>query len=232
MKNSQNTLWVAGAGVLSLLLVVATYLLVIAPQRSSAADLADQRVSVQESNAQLAQQTEVLKSQFATLADKRRELADIEATLPARADVPDLLRQFQTFAEGAGLTVTQVSPGAAAPFGTTSGDATATVPNPSGIVEIPVTVVVSGTFPQVELYTKSLQADMVRHLLVKGVTVTADQSSTQKDVVTGTITGSVFVLGDTTGSTPAAVTPTGAPTSTGSTPSSSTTTSTDTAAVS
>ncbi len=220
-------MWAAGAGVLSLLLVVATYLLVIAPQRSSAAELADQRVSVQESNAQIAQQTALLKSQFSTLDDKRRELEAIKATLPAQADVPDLLRQFETFASSAGLTVTQVSPGAAVAFGAAA-DGSSTTKADTGIVEIPVTVVVSGTFPQVELYTKSLQADMVRHFLVKGVTVTTDQSAVNSNVVTGTITGSVFVLADATATTPTA----GATTGTGSTPSPAATTSTDTATVS
>ena len=42
MKSSQNTLWVAGAGVLAVLLVVLTYLFVVSPKRSEAADLATQ----------------------------------------------------------------------------------------------------------------------------------------------------------------------------------------------
>ena len=234
MKSSQNTLWVAGAGVLAVLLVVFTYLFVIAPQRTEAADLATQRVSVQDNNAAIQQKTAQLASEFETLPQKRVELAQIEATLPAQAEVPALLRSLEAYSTSAGVTVTQIAPGEPTPFG---GDTATKSAVPTGIVQIPLTLTVSGSFPQVELYLKNLQVDLPRHLLVQGVTVATETTGTASGV-TATITGSIFVIQDestaaaTTGGTAAAATGSTDTTTTTTTPTTTTPTTSTTGAVS
>jgi type IV pilus assembly protein PilO len=211
VKSSQNTAWVGGAGVLAVLLVIATYFLVIAPQRTQAADLATQEAQTRANNGQIEAQIEVLQSQFESLDEKREEIAAIKATLPNAADVPQLLRQVSGYAVTSGVQLTQITPGAATAFAVDGTDASAAVAATagttagstevaSGIVQIPLTIVVGGTFPQVEMYTKQLQADMTRHLLVQTLTVSTDQASGQaaaSNKVTATITGAVFVLQDT-----------------------------------
>ncbi|MBB2902844.1 type IV pilus assembly protein PilO [Kineococcus radiotolerans] len=190
MKSSQNTLWVAGAGVLAALLVLATYLLVIAPQRTEAADLQTQRVSVEQSNAEIEQRTALLRSQFATLDEKKAELAAIQAQLPSASEVPALLRQVSAFAAATGVRIDQVTPGTPEAYGTTP------TTTSTGIVSVPLTIGVTGTFPQVELYVKTLQADMQRHFSITGLTVGADQSANAAGGVTATLNGAVFVVQD------------------------------------
>ena len=200
MKSSQNTLWVAGAGVLAALLVVASYFLLIAPKRAEAADLADQRAGVEQSNAQLEAQTAQLKAEFATLDEKRAQLAQLQSTLPSDADVAVLLRQLQSYAGTAGVTIAQVTPGTAEEFNPEATASGAAAAASSGIVDIPLTVAVSGTFPQTELFVKNVQADMTRFFLVTGVEVAPDTTGVV-GAVTTKVTGKVFVLRSATATT-------------------------------
>ncbi|MFD0481116.1 type 4a pilus biogenesis protein PilO [Kineococcus sp. GCM10028916] len=226
MNKSQNTVWIAGAGVLAALIVIATYFLAVAPQRSEAADLATQRVSVAETNAGIAQRTEELKSEFQTLDEKKNELAAIQATLPKAAEVPDLLRQLASFGETSGVNIEQITPGTPEQFNAT---ADATTDANSGIVAIPLVLGVKGTFPEVELYVKTLQADLTRDLFIEDLTVATAAEAGATDGVTATISGRIFVLpdaadaGTSTGSTETTGTAeTGTPTTTSGTASTGT----------
>ncbi|MEZ0163694.1 type 4a pilus biogenesis protein PilO [Kineococcus sp. LSe6-4] len=193
MTRSKDTAWIAGAGVLALLVLAATYFLLIAPKRTEAADIADQTAAVAQSNAAIEQKTAQLKSQFTTLGDKEAEVAAIRATMPADAQVPALLRQLQSYADSAGLTLTNVAPGTPSAFGAKDG----AVPGTGGttVVDVPLTVTTSGSFTQTELFLKNVQADMGRYFLVDNVSLQAGDAQTA-GTVTGTITGDVFVLRD------------------------------------
>lgn len=239
MKSSQTTgLWAAGAGVLAVLLVVATYFLVIAPKRSEAADLKAQRVTVEQTNAEIQQRTAQLRSQFATLGEKREQLAAIESELPSAADVPALIHQVSGYAATSGVSLDQITPGAPQAYtDSTSGTGKAATPA-SGIVAIPLTITVSGSFAQVELYVKNLQVDMTRHFSITGLTVASDQTSKTAGAVSATLAGQIFVLqGSSSAATAGSAAGTGSATAgAGTTPasgsSSSTTAQTSTATVS
>lgn len=217
MKNSQNTVWVAGAGVVAVLLVLVTYFLVVAPQRGEVVDLADQQLSIAQTNETLRQQTEVLAAQFQTLDQKRAEVAAVRSTLPSEAEVPEVLRHVESYAAATGVRLSQVVPGAPEAFAEPGTTTTATTPDTStaGVVAIPLTLVATGSFAQVELYLKSLQVDMTRHLLVEGVTVSSEESATSSGDVSATITSSIFVLQD--GSEATSTTTTGVPDAVGAT---------------
>ncbi|WP_432571067.1 type 4a pilus biogenesis protein PilO [Kineococcus sp. SYSU DK005] len=184
---TKNTAWIAGTGVLALLVLVATYFLAVAPKRAEAADLATQTAGVRQSNDRLAAETEQLRAQFATLDQRRAELAAIRATLPDSAQVPALLRQFSGYATAAGVSLDSVAPGAPEPFET--GAQTGS----TGVTAVPVTTTVRGSFAGSELFLKMVQADMQRFFLVQSVSV--KRATTTGEVVT-TVTGDVFVLQD------------------------------------
>lgn len=197
MTRTKDTAWIAGAGVLALLVLAASYFLLIGPKRAEAADLATQKVSVEQNNAAIVQQTALLKAQFATLGQQKAELAAIRSTLPASADVPALLRQLSDYAASSGVTVTAVTPGTAAAFN--GAGAAGTADASSGIVSIPLVVTAQGSFAQTELFVKSLQADMQRYFSVSDVVVARgeDQASTTGNTLTSTVTGQIFVIKDT-----------------------------------
>ncbi|WP_432564870.1 type 4a pilus biogenesis protein PilO [Kineococcus sp. SYSU DK003] len=209
MTSSKNTLWIAGTGVLAVLIVVASYFLLIAPKRAQAADTLTTAAGVEQSNATLAAETERLKAQFATIDEQRAHFEEIKAELPDGSQIPALIRQFTTFATGAGVTVTDIAPGALTEYvsstsAATATDMTATDPTAedttaatsavaSGISYLPVSVTVEGSFAGAELFVKNLQADMQRYLLVDSVSLVREDTS-----VATTITGNIFVLADAT----------------------------------
>ena len=192
MTSNKNTAWVAGAGVLALLMLVASYFLLIAPKRAEAADLATQTESVKAGNATIEQRTELLKAQFATLDTQRGELSQIQSTLPGNAEVPQLLRTLEGYAGTAGITLVSVAPGTPENFGTDAADPTSA----TAAVDIPLTITTSGSFAQTELFVKNVQADMGRYFLVDNVTLQVADGSTAG--VTSTISGKIFVLRDAT----------------------------------
>ncbi|WP_328295897.1 type 4a pilus biogenesis protein PilO [Kineococcus sp. NBC_00420] len=196
MTSSKNTAWIAGTGVLAVLILVASYFLLIAPKRAEAADTVAQAAGVEQGNETLAAETERLKAQFATLDDQRAQLAEIQAELPAESEVPALIRQFSVYAAGAGVSVKTIAPGTLTAYagdGTTATTTTGTTASGTngGISVMPISVTVEGSFAGTELFVKNLQADMHRYILVDGVAL-VDEDTT----LATTITGSIFVLAD------------------------------------
>ncbi|GAB3598978.1 hypothetical protein GCM10027586_01420 [Kineococcus gypseus] len=196
MTSSKNTLWIAGTGVLAVLVLLATWFLLISPKRAEAVDIATQEAGVRQSNARLAAQTELLRSQFATLGDRQAELAAARAALPDATQVPALIRQFSTYAKSSGVVLSALEPGSIAPYaaqGPADAAAAATGAVAGGLLTQPLTVTVDGSFAGTELFVKNLQADMQRFLLVDSVAV---RTGTTEGSVTTSITGRVFVLQD------------------------------------
>ncbi|WP_432547100.1 type 4a pilus biogenesis protein PilO [Kineococcus sp. SYSU DK004] len=199
---SKNTLWIAGTGVLALLVLVATYFLLVAPQRTEAANLATQTAQVQQSNAALEQQTALLASQAQSLDEKKLDLARIVETLPAQAELPSLLRTLDGFSAETGVVVTSVAPGTPSAYG-------AAAAGSSPISRVPLAVTVEGSFAAAELYVKKLQADMGRFFLVTDLEVTAG-STEDASGVTATVTGDLFVVTDLTAAAGVSAGPAGA----------------------
>lgn len=224
MSMSKTRLWVIGTAVLSVLLVVAAYFLLIGPKRAEAAEFRQQTEDTQASNAQLESRIEQLKAQFAELPQRQAELAAIKQAMPEEAALPTLVRDLDSMASGAGVTLMTLAPGepvavtppaaaAPAPAATeeASADAEGSTPAPAAtaapaaadlLVSVPVSVTIVGDFYESELFLKALQAEMPRAFLVQSLTVQAEKEgdasggkpATVNGDVTMTITGSVFVL--------------------------------------
>lgn len=201
MLANKTRVWVAGTLVLCLLLVVASWFLLISPKRAEAADLEQQAAGVQDSNLQLEARIAQLQVQFAELPSYQAELAALRQALPEDAALPTLVRDLDAMATAAGVSLMTLSPGTpvavpttaatpAAPApaegapteGGASTDAEAAAPATpapaaSELVSIPASVVVNGDFFQAELFLKKLQAEMPRAFLVQTLTVQADTSS-------------------------------------------------------
>lgn len=223
---STTRTWVTGTVVVALLLVIASWFLLIGPERAEAADTREQTVAAEEINAQLAVKLEQLEQQFVQLPAKEAELAAVRAAMPEDDALPELIRVVDGYAVDTGVTLTGFAPGtplvptadpAAAPVpaegteGTTAADPAAP-PAPGGLVtvDIPVTTTVVGNFFEVESFLQRLQTGTRAHL-VRGLTLTAEEPApagdgkpaTQAGDVTMVVTGSVFLLRDAAAATPA-----------------------------
>jgi hypothetical protein len=199
--------WILGAAALSVLLAVAGWFLLISPERSKAADLKAQRATQIQKNQQLQLDIAQLKAEFTTLPAKQAELAKIKQQLPNNPALPSLVRSLTTIANQSGAGLTSVSPGAPAAVSatnsTTATGATTSAPAPAGLVAIPVTIVVDGTYAQNELFLQKLQnavtrAFLVQHLSIAVLDAPSLSNSTpvlpSGNLLRSTISGEIFVL--------------------------------------
>lgn len=210
MTRQKLTVWGAGTAAIAVLIVVAAWFLVLGPQRATAAETLTATNATEAQNAQLEVRNAALAAQFDQLATRKAQLAEIMATIPGDAELPALLRQLEGSAATSQAVMTSFT--ASAPELWDSAADPTTVP---AVVDVPVTLNVSGSFAETELYLKQLQADSDRFLLIESVSLTsggAGATSTSASVLS-TITGKVFVLT----SDPAATTVTTGTTATGTT---------------
>jgi Tfp pilus assembly protein PilO len=219
---TQSRRWVAGAAAAMVLLVVASYFLLIQPKMAQASSLRSQKVAQQQANDQLGLDIAQLKSQFASLPARQAELAVIQQQLPANANLPTLIRNLTTIATEAGVTLTTIAPATPQPVTASAASATGTAAAGStaatqGLYQIPVTIIVQGDYASSELFLQRVQTQMRRAFLVQSLSISS-ASATSTSTSTGTttptangiaitLTGDVFVLQPTasgTGSTSAA----------------------------
>jgi Tfp pilus assembly protein PilO len=192
--------WIAGAVATALALVVASWFLLISPQRSQAAELRDQATAQQATNDMIRLRTQQLKAQFASLPQRRAQLAEIQQQMPDSPDLSALLRQLSTVADDAGVSVQSIAPGQpqALTGGTSAGTSTGASPASSTRVQsIATAIVVKGGYAELTLFLQKLQGSMRRAVLVENLNlVPGDQAAgtTSGTSLTMTLTGKVFVL--------------------------------------
>jgi len=187
MTMRKSTLWAFATAAIALLVLVAGWFLVLGPQRAEAADLVTQRDFVAQQNQRLALSQAQLQAQLEELPAQKAQLATILASMPDDSQLPQLLRQLETSAENTRATLTSVVPGTAVAYDPTRAP---------GVVSVPVVVTVTGSFYEVELYLKQLQADSTRYFLIDSVNLTAGTGSVSPSSsdITAAISGAVFVL--------------------------------------
>jgi Tfp pilus assembly protein PilO len=213
MLANRTSRWSIGTALLCVVLLAASWFLLIGPRRAEAEDVRAQAVQENSQAALLQQQLADLKTQYAALPKKMAELKAIKQQLPPDADVPSLVRSLQDYAARAGVSVDSITPGVPAVLaadGSVSTNATAGV---GSLVSLPLSVVVTGQYFENSLFVKYLQTRLTRSFLISGlataaaassVTVTAaptpaptgTSSASTNDDLTMTITGAVFVLLD------------------------------------
>lgn len=214
MLTSRTARWVAGTTLLCVALLGLSWLFLVSPQRTEAAELRDQNASTQSQNDLLEVKIAQLRAQFAKLPESQAELASILAQMPPDAGMPRLVRDLDAMSKSTGVTLSSVTPGpgqtlttgtavpgaaAAAPAATAAATAGTAAVDGSTVVAIPVTVAVDGDYFQTVAFLKQLQTQMPRAFLVTAVQMSAgnaggaDASATGGNVAV-TITGKVFAL--------------------------------------
>lgn len=215
--------WSAATAGLCVLLILAAYFLLIAPQRAEAADLRDQTVAQDTANAQTRLKIQQLKAQYAQLPAKQAELAVIKQQLPDNPALPTLVRTLSSMADSAGVTLVSLAPAPPAPFAGTTAAAPAAVVAPGAapaagagtqLLGIATNMVITGDYASSTLFVQKLQAasaaktgaQLARAFLVQKITVaplagatdTSSTSSTtsraKKGQVQTTLIGQIFVL--------------------------------------
>lgn len=210
--SAKTRLWVLITGVLCAFVVLYGVIAGLLPQLSAAATtrtLADTTaLTVETQRAQLA----TLQQADEDAAALRSELEELEIAIPVTTDWPVFLRELAAIQSQSGATLSEFSvgqailptpatedPAAADPAVEASTDAAAADASASdpaagaagsatGLVEIPITITVTGTPDQVAQFFRSLQTG---ERLVFAQSVDIDSTG---ETTTGTFLGSVFVV--------------------------------------
>lgn len=155
----------------------AGWFLAVSPQRHHAAELRTQAQSIVSGNATLQQRVAQLEQQKKGLPAQQRRLNQIAAKVPDNPALPALIRQLSTAANGAGVDLVSLSPAqpvamtptASTPVTTTSTTSTTTAPAAAApsVMQIPVVIVVRGSYFNIENFFDAVEK-LPRAVLIPG----------------------------------------------------------------
>lgn len=112
----KNRIWIMGAVLVSVVVLVGGWFLAIAPQLGSAAQAAAQKAQVDDQNASYAAQVRALQAAHAKLPQTEAELAELAKAIPANAGMPAFYDELNAVAAATGVTITKVAPSDAVPY--------------------------------------------------------------------------------------------------------------------
>ena len=154
---------------MGVLLIVASWFLLISPQRSEAASLRDQATQQAAFNDQIKLKTQQLKAQFASLPARQAQLAEIKQQMPENPALPSLVRDLSKYAGQADVTLQSVAPSTPAPLAARGAEHDDRRRADTGIQQIQTTIVATGSYSELTLYLQKLQAQMRRAVLVDNI---------------------------------------------------------------
>ncbi len=117
--------WLGGGAVLAVLIVLAGWFMVIDPQLSAASSDRDQTVSANQHNQVLQKRNDALEEKNGDQGALQAGLSAALAQLPSDGGLPAFTRQLAAQASAAGVVLTSVIVGAAAPVATPGGQTAA-----------------------------------------------------------------------------------------------------------
>jgi type IV pilus assembly protein PilO len=209
--------WVALTVVGCLAIMAAGWFLLISPKRTEAAEVREQALTQESTNAGLRTQLEILRAQAKDLPKKQADLARVAAKIPDNPSLPSLIRALTAASTSAGVELVSVTPsapapvvaavaaapvaGAAAPAGAAPAPAepaaapAAGAVAPSGpagaLIAIPVAINVVGGFFEAEQFLATLE-NLPRAYRVSNLTMAPGSSPTARNKAASTEDGSTL----------------------------------------
>jgi Tfp pilus assembly protein PilO len=185
MLATRTSRWSAVTALVCLVLLAATWFLLVSPRRADVTQINEERLSAEAANLTLERRIVELREQYGELAALEAERDAIRAQLPPAAAVPSLVRNLSTLAGDAGIELLSVTPGT--PRVLDEG----TPGTKPAVVAVPVSVEASGGYTEVTLFLKYLQTKLSRVFLITTVSVNRGEvaaATTTTPTVTGTAT--------------------------------------------
>lgn len=113
MGSTKKSTWIGGTVFVAVVMLALTWFLLASPTLSTASDTRAQADTVRQQNVALQQKVDQLKQQFTHLADYKKQLAELQTGIPTAADQSAYLRQLDTLATNAKVTLVSITPQAA-----------------------------------------------------------------------------------------------------------------------
>jgi Tfp pilus assembly protein PilO len=201
--------WIAGAVVIAVAIFAGSWFLLVSPKRAEATDIQAQADAQVATNASLNTELSVLKQQKKDLPAQQARLAGLRTQVPQTADMPSLIQQLDTAAAKSGVALVSLSPQVAVPVLAVPGTTAGVVPV-DNLTAINADIVVSGGYFEIVKFLNSLE-NLDRYVLVTKVGIVKDETVAATDStsaqgagqLTATLNSRVFVMPETTETTPA-----------------------------
>jgi Tfp pilus assembly protein PilO len=194
MTSTRN--WVLGAVAAALVLLVGGWFLLISPKRAEVADLQTQTQAAEAANSQKATQLEVLKQQNKDLPEKQAELAALEEKIPTNPDMPTYIRELQSMASNAGVTLSGMAPAAAVTVGAGSAESGVAL-TPDAMAAINLDLTLSGPYEGIQKFVNDLESSE-RYTLSTGLTIAQEDSQStsgkKSSDLTATVNARIFYV--------------------------------------
>jgi hypothetical protein len=196
--------WTTGAAVLAVLILVATWFLLVSPKRGEATQLQADTAAQLNENASLETQLSVLREQNKNLPKYQAELAGLRDQVPQTNVLPGFVRQLSMAADRSGVTLDILTPTPAVPLSVDGAapEAISVEGNlPAGkLAGINVDIVVSGGFFEIQQFANKLE-NLERYNLVSGLDIGPAEGDTEavatdntKNLLTATFHSRVFLV--------------------------------------
>ena len=195
--------WTIGAAVLAVLILVATWFLLVSPKRGEATQLQADTAAQLNENASLETQLSVLREQNKDLPKYQADLAALYEQVPQTNALPGFVRQLSTAAEKSGVTLDILTPTPAVPLSVDGAAPESISPEgnlPAGVLAgINVDIAVSGGFFEIQQFANKLE-NLQRYNLVSGLDIVEAEGDSvvatdnTKNLLTGTFHSRVFLV--------------------------------------
>jgi Tfp pilus assembly protein PilO len=192
--------WSILTAVAVLVVFAAGWFLLVKPQQTKSSSLRSQAATQQQANQLIQTQIDALNAEQKNLPEQQHALQKFNTQVPSDAAEPTIIRQLSAAAAGAGVNLVSMTPGvaadvtaavtttpvvAASPAPTASASGTSTTPaagatslvptaTPGGLLEqLPISIGVTGTFPNMETFFQSLEK-LPRAMLIQSWSMCPD----------------------------------------------------------
>lgn len=179
---TSNRIWVIGASLLILVVLLLGYFLGVVPKLNEAAASAEQQAQVDAQNQQSEAILSTLAGQYKNLDELSAKLAALQVQMPSSPDGSTFADELSAAADAAHVSIKSITLGEAAPFGTPAGAAapapaptstpapvstgaptqaaptTQAAPEPGQLYTISVAIVLNGLPDQIADFTSRVQS--------------------------------------------------------------------------
>ena len=191
MNTHSSRFWLIGGGVAAVVMVLASWLLLIGPVRADTQSLHDDTDAVETTNATLEAKLNALKEQDAhrdeLIAGARTSLAG----LPADVAIPDFNRQILNQASDRGVELANITVGSAV-SPTQTGAATDPAAPAAGLLAVPIVIQTKGPSLSQLYFLRDLMEVGPRLSLVTSTALVSESEVAEGDLYTLTTQLTVF----------------------------------------
>lgn len=175
-----SRIWLVGGALIALVILALGWFVLIAPERSSAADRRTQTANIEQQNALLQARTQSLREKSKNLPTYTASLRAALAALPYDGALPSFTRELNAHAKANRVFLSSVTVGGVTPVvaAAPTAGATSPTPTPSGeLLQLQVTLQSEGALSDQLAFLAAVRTDGPRRVLV---------TSTQLSPTTGT----------------------------------------------